>query len=224
MHPELKIERKTDLKTRDDILAELAQEPRVDAAAVAVSVKDGVVSLTGHVSSFDQKIAAEAAVKRVMGVRAIAEEIEVRLPLADVRDDGEIAERAASLLAWTITAPPGGIKVKVEHGHVTLSGQADWGYQRQDAERAVRRLAGVRGVDNLITLRSGVKQSDLEERIRKALMRNALVDAASIHVAIDGDKVTLTGQVRMWCERDAAEEAVWTSPGVREVVDRLVII
>ncbi|MCI3179246.1 ornithine aminotransferase [Caulobacter sp. CCUG 60055] len=213
-----------DSNIRNDVLAELKFEPQVADAAVGVTVADGVVTLSGHVSSYAEKLAAEAAAKRVKGVRAIAEDIEVRLPYEVVHDDAEIAKRAANIMTWNIVAPKTGVKVKVENGWVTLSGEVDWTYKREEVERIVRHLTGVRGVTNLITLRSGIKQGDVKSQIKKAFHRNAEIDASGIEIGIDGGKVTLSGDVKLWREREMAENAVWAVPGVYQVIDKLVVI
>jgi osmotically-inducible protein OsmY len=210
-----------DEKIRDDVLAELEFQPQVDATAIGVAVKNGVVTLSGHVSNYAEKIAAESAAKRVKGVKGLAQEITVRLPSGVRHDDTEIAQRAADILKWSVTAPETGVKVKCENGWVTLSGEAMWAYQRYEAERAVRGLAGVIGVTNQIALIGGVKAADVKDRIKRALHRNAELDASTINVAVEGSKVTLAGKVSAWPERNIAESAAWAVPGVYQVVDHL---
>lgn len=210
---------KTDTTIRDDVLAELDFEPRVNAAAIGVGVADGVVTLSGHVPTYAEKVAAETAAKRVKGVKGIAMDIDVQLVAGHDHDDTEIARRATQLLAWTITAPTEGVKVKCENGWVTLSGQATWSYQKYEAERVVRNLAGVRGVFNHITLRNEVKPKAVRDQIKKALHRSAELDAAGIDVIVEGSHVTLTGRVSAWSDRKAAEAAAWSVPGVSQVID-----
>jgi osmotically-inducible protein OsmY len=211
----------SDRQLRQDVLDELEFEPSFDAAHVGVAVEDGVVTLTGHVSSYGAKLAAEQAVRRVKGVRAIAEEIEVRLPSDKRRADDEIAARALSILNWDSVVPSDGITVKVEKGILTLSGEADWQFEKEQAERLVRRLGGVAGVINMIMLRPHATAADVKEKIVKAFHRTAALEATSIDVEVDGGTVTLKGQVRDWSERDTAERAAWSALGVSKVIDRI---
>jgi len=210
-----------DEKIRDDVLSELEFQPQVDATTIGVSVKNGVVTLSGHVDSYAEKIAAESAAKRVKGVRGLAQEIDVRLPKGMKHNDTEIVQRASDILRWSVTAPKTGVKVECEHGRVTLSGEANWAYQRTEAERAVRGLAGVVSVINQIILRSAVKPNDIKDRIKRALHRNAEIDASAITVAVEGSKVTLEGKISAWPERNICENAAWAVPGVYQVVDHL---
>jgi osmotically-inducible protein OsmY len=207
------------------VMAELEWEPSLDAAHIGVAAKHGVVTLTGFVDNYAAKAAAERAASRVQGVKAIAEEIEVRLPNAVKHADDEIAERAVRILAWDIEVPRGRVHVKVEHGVVTLLGDVNFQFQRSAAEAAVRRLGGVRGVVNLIgVVPAAGSRTDpdlVQQKIENALRRNAEVEASHIRVSIDGSKVTLRGQVRTWFERSVAENAAWAAPGVTEVRDEL---
>lgn len=212
-----------DLGLRKDIEAELEFEPTVDAANIGVAVKDGVATLTGHVTSFAQKLAAERAAGRVKGVRAVAEEIEVRLPFDVKHDDTEIGKRAANVLAWSVYLPANAAHVKVEKGWVVLTGEVDWQYQKVAAESAVRKLSGVVGVSNLIKVRSHVMPEDIHERIAQAYRRNAELESSSIRISVDGGKVTLSGKVKAWNERRIAENAAWAIPSVTEVIDNLVV-
>jgi len=177
----------------------------------------------GHVSSFAEKYAAEQAVRRVRGVRAIAQEIEVHLPHHRKRADDEIAERVLSILQWTNTVPVDRLQVKVERGYVTLTGDVDWNYQKADAERAVRQLSGVTGIRNALVINAQVTAADVRQRVRRAIERDAALDAASIGVTTVGTTVVLTGKVRAWSERDAAERAAWSAPGVTKVEDHITI-
>ena len=214
---------KTDTELRHDIQDELKWDPRVADAEIGVAVKDGVVTLSGYVENFAQKYAAERAVERVAGVRAIAEELQIKLPSSFERADTEIAHKAVDALEWDIEVPDQTIKVKVEKGWVTLEGQADWQYQRTAAERAVRYLTGVRGVTNRIRLKSRVSSYDVSQHIKDALRRTAEVDANRVQVEAREGKVTLRGTVRSYAEMRDAERAAWSATGVTEVDDKLMI-
>jgi len=211
----------SDLQVRQDILAELEFEPRVDAAHIGVAVQDGVATLTGHVASFVEKLAAEKAALRVRGVRAIAQEIEVRYPSDKKTADDEIAARALKVLRWSAVAPADCVVVKVQDGFVTLNGQVDWNYQRAAAEVEVRRLSGVLGVVNDITLKPQLQITDIKRKIEDALKRSAEVEAKKISISVKEGVVGLDGNVHDWQERAAVERAVWSVAGVRQVEDRL---
>ncbi len=213
----------TDIQLRQNILDELDFEPSIDAAGIGVAVDDGVVTLTGHVPSYAQKLAAEAAVRRVRGVRAIAQEIEVRYPSDPKTSDDEIAKRALNALRWDTTVPGEKIKLTVNKGLAILTGEVPWHYQRNAAESAVRRLFGVTGVLNNITIKPRAEASDVKRKIEDALKRHAEVEAQAIRVSVLNDKVTLDGKVDNWDERDAVENAAWSAPGVRFVEDHLTI-
>jgi osmotically-inducible protein OsmY len=210
-----------DKELRQNVIDELDFEPSVDAANIGIAAEDGVVTLTGHVASYMQKLATERAVWRVKGVKGIAQEIQVRIPSDKKTNDDEIAQRALRILAWSSSAPPGAIQVKVQQGYVTLSGQVEWNFQRQAAELAVRGLSGVAGVINSVTLQPRASVVDVEDRIRSALKRHADVEAARIRVSIDDGRVELRGEVDDWGERIAVERAAWSVPGVRAVEDKL---
>lgn len=212
-----------DLDLRADIEAELEFEPSLTAAGIGVAVKDGVATLTGHVPSFFEKLAAERATGRVKGIRAIAEELEVRLPVSVRHDDEEIARRALAILEWGTFPSAKAVHVKVEQGWVTLTGEVDWQYQKQSATGAIRGLAGVTGVSNLITIRPRVTPGDVQDRIAKAYKRNAELESAGIRVSVEGGKVSLSGKVRAWDDRRAAENAAWAIPSVTQVVDNLTV-
>ena len=212
----------TDMNLRQDIIDELDFEPRVNSAQIGVAVKDGVVTLSGHVGSFAEKLAAEKAVKRVKGVKAIAEEIHVRFVEDKKTADDEIASRAVSLLRWSAVVPTDSVMVKVQDGWVSLSGQVNWQFQRFAAEAEIRRLSGVVGVVNSITIKPRVQPIDVKHKIEAALKRNAEIDAQGIQVSVeDGGRVCLDGYVHDWREREAAEHAAWMAPGVVRVDDRL---
>lgn len=213
----------SDKTLHEAVLSELEWEPRVNAAHIGVAVEDCVVTLTGHVGSYAEKIAADRAVKRVYGVRAVAQEIEVRYPSDKKTADDQIAKRALDVLSWGTTIPKDSITVTVQNGWVTLTGEADWWYQRQDAEEVVRKLSGVRSISNNIAIKPRVQASDVKQRIERALKRTAEVDAEKIRVSAIGGKVTLEGKVHAWYERDLAERTAWSAPGVTSVEDRIVV-
>ena len=209
-----------DKTLRQNILDELEFEPSIDAAHIGLAVDNGVVTLTGHVSSYEEKLAAERAVRRVRGVKAIAQEIQVRYHYQLKTDDDEIARRAADVLAWNLV-PADSIQVTVEKGWVVLSGKVDWQYQKIAAEAAVSKLAGVSGVTNLIELNPQTQPKDVQYKIAAALHRNAQIVAKNIKVSVEDGKVRLDGKVRSWHERDIAETAAWSAPGITQVEDNL---
>ena len=213
----------SDLELRQDILDELEFEPRIDAANIGVAVAKGVVTLTGHVSSYAQKIAAEAAARRLKGVRAIAQEIEVRFPFEKKDSDDEIAKRVADILQWDSMVPHEAIQVSVQKSWVTLTGTVDWQYQRMAAEDDVRKLSGVVGLNNQIKVNPQIEVPDLQKRIEAALKRNAEIEAKGIRIKVLGGTVTLSGVVHDWIEHDAVRNAAWSAPGVRNVEDHLTI-
>jgi osmotically-inducible protein OsmY len=202
---------------------ELEWEPSIGAQHIGVAVEEGVVTLTGHVSSYTERFAAEKAVKRVKGVRAIAEEIEVRFPNDKRTSDDQIARRALDVIAWDSTIPKDKIQIKVQNGFVTLTGEIDWFYQRDDAEAAVRKLTGVKGLSNEIKIKPQVRVTDVKQRIETALKRNAEVEADAIKVTVQDGRVILDGKVKAWYERDLAERTAWSAPGVISVEDRISI-
>jgi osmotically-inducible protein OsmY len=214
---------KTDSQLQKDVLAELAWEPAVQAAEIGVSVKDGVVTLSGHVSSYLEKFEAERATQRVAGVKALAIEMKVRLSAFGKRDDADIARSAGTALEWMGTNTSKNVNVMVENGWLTLSGDVDWQYQRLAAANAVRYLMGVTGVSNQISIKAGATLGAVKHEIEAALGRRAKVDANAIHVAVNGSAVTLTGAVHSWSERDAARESAWGAAGVMSVDDQLTI-
>jgi osmotically-inducible protein OsmY len=216
-----------DLTLQTMVMDELALEPSVDAAHIGVAVKNGVVTLSGFVDSYIAKAAAEHAASRVHGVKAIAEEIEVRLPNDQKHADDEIAERAVRILEWDVEVPENRIHVTVSHGIVTLTGEVDHYFQRTAAENDVRRLGGVRNVVNMLTVRragaSATRPDVVRQKIEDALRRSADVEASQIAINVDGGKVTLSGQVRSWFERGLVRNAAWAAPGVIEIRDQLTI-
>jgi len=213
----------TDLRIRQDVLDELDWEPRVDAAHIGVSAREGVVTLTGHVESYIEKLAAERAARRVKGVKALAQEIEVKLPSAKRSSDDEIAARAVRMLEWDVAVPHDRIGVTVDHGVLTLTGQVDWRYQSEEAEADARKLTGVRDVVNSIRVKPRASSRDIHTRIRDALERSADLEANRITVSIEDGKVVLAGTVGAWNERMTAEDAAWAAPGVIAVDNRIAI-
>lgn len=212
-----------DVSLRKDILAELEWEPSLNAAGVGVAVENGIVTLTGHVQTYAEKLKVEQVVKHVRGVRAIAEEIEVRPVHSHTHADDEIAKRALNMLNWDVMVPAEDIQVKVQQGWLTLSGAVDWQYQRTAAEDDVRKLSGVLGVTNLVTIKPRAQSDDIKERIEDALRRNALIEANNIKIEVTDGKVTLEGKVHGWHEREVLETAVWAAPGVKAVDDRVTV-
>lgn len=208
---------------RERIIDELDFDPTIDAAQIGVTARDGVVTLTGHVRTFIEKHAAERAVRRVKGVRAVAQEIEVHLPVDKKTADDEIAARAVRILDWDEAVPSGAIAVKVEHGIVTLSGEVDWAYQRAEAEYDVRKLGGVRSVINDIRVRPNIQTEDVYAKIRAAFERSAEIEAGGITVEVMGGTVRLGGRVDTWTERQEAERAAWSVPGVVSVDDQIMV-
>jgi osmotically-inducible protein OsmY len=214
---------KTDLQLHRDVVDELSWDPRVKEAEIGIAAKDGVVTLSGSVETYAQKYAAERDVERVTGVRAVADDLHVRPSGTFLRNDTDIAHSVVNALAWDIEVPAQKITAKVDNGWVTLRGDVNWNYQKVAAERAVRYLAGVKGIANLIDVKPHVSPVEVKSKIEAALKRNAELDAKLIDVETTGGKVTLKGHVRSWAERADAEHAAWAAPGVKEVDDRLTV-
>lgn len=214
---------KDDKQLQRDVLDELQWEPSVDAAEIGVTARDGVVMLTGMVPTFTEKVNAERAVKRVLGVRGLANDLEVRTPHFGERTDADIARTVIDALQGHAGIPADRLKVTVDKGWVALDGEVDWHYQKVAAEETARPILGVRGVFNEITIASKPLASDVKDRIEAAFRRSAEVDAKKIHVETNGNKVTLKGGVRTWGERQAALWTAWSAPGVSQVEDQLTI-
>jgi osmotically-inducible protein OsmY len=214
---------KTPSELKHDVEDELEFDPVLDAAGIGVSVTDGVVTLDGHVRSYADKIAAETTVKRVAGVKGVANDLTVTLWPGTERDDTDIALAAVHALEWNTWLPRGAITVTVKDGWVTLDGALDWQYQRETARRAVDHLTGVKGVITRITLKARVVPGEVERRVQSAFQRAASLDARQVHVETVGGRVILRGTVRSWAEREDAERAAWSVPGVTEVDNDIVI-
>jgi len=219
---------KTDTELQRDVMTELKWEPTIHAAEIGVSVKDGAVTLTGNVDSYSKKWAIERAVKRVSGVKAVAEEVKVTPAVSYRRADEDIARSATNTLNWNVWVPPDRVKVMVQNGWITLSGDVDWYYQKERAEDAVRHLVGVLGVTSSITIKPPVptvKAFEVKNGIEDALKRNArlLRDAEKIRVEISGSKVILHGSVGSWADYEQAEYAAYCAPGVSQVENKLTV-
>ena len=214
---------KSDEELERDVRDELKWDPVLDAEDIAVSVKNGVVTLAGFTRSYSDRLEAEAAAKRVAGVKAVANDIEVRLPAIDQRPDPDIARDAVAALKTELPISYDRIKVVVRDGWVTLEGAVEWQYQKTSAETAVRRVKGVKGVTNVIAVKPKVEPSELQRKIIDAFRRNAEVDANRITVEANGSEVILKGTVRSWIEREEAERVAWSAPGITHVEDRIVV-
>ena len=207
------------------ILDELEFDPSIETSTIGVAVEDGVVTLSGHVSSYVEKFAVENAARRVRGVHALASELEVRYPNDKKTADDEIAKRAVKILEWYDLVPRHTIQITVQRGWIVLSGEVMWQYQKQAAEHAVRRLSGIAGVVNHIVIKPAVYPSDIKKKIEDALVRHAEIEVRDISVTVrDGNKVSLEGKVDSWKERQAVENAAWSVAGVQSVDDRLTIV
>lgn len=214
---------KSDEQLKKDVEAELEWDASINATNVGVAVKDGVVTLTGHLDTFTEKRMVERAAQRVAGLRALAVELDVRLAADHVRSDSEIARAVETAFQWSSLVPFDRIKVKVEKGWVTLTGEVAWDFQRRKAESAVRPLIGVVGITNLITLKSQVSPSNITKRISDALKRQAEREANAIEVIVKDSTVTLEGSVHSWAERAAVQGATYSAPGITQVINKLTV-
>jgi osmotically-inducible protein OsmY len=214
---------KTDTQVQKDVIEELQWEQAVNASQIGVAVKGGVVTLAGQVGSFAEKWDAERAAQRVSGVKALAIEIEVELPGSSHRSDADIARSAENVLEWSTYLPRDHVKVMVEDGWITLTGEVDWEYQKQAAATAVRYLMGVKGMSDEIAIRPTVSSNAIKSDIEAALKRRARANAHNVSVAVRGANVTLSGIVDNWSERELARHTAWGTPGVRKVIDDIAI-
>jgi osmotically-inducible protein OsmY len=214
----------TDRELQEHVQRALDWEPSIDAADIGVSVDNGVVTLRGDVKTYSEKAAAERVALGVYGVKAVANDVNVRLGDGQKRTDTDIAQAAVSALRWNTMVPDEKITVSVSDGWVTLKGRVDWEFQRTAAANIIRDLAGVRGVTNEIFLESRASVTDIKAKIEAALKRSAEVDARRIDVAVANDKVILTGSVHSWFERNEARQAAWAAPGVKLVEDKIVVV
>ena len=214
---------RTDMEIQKDVVAALRWEPSLRDDDIAVGVREGVVTLAGFVDSYPDKWTAERVASKVKGVKAIADDLEVKLPSSSTRPDPDVAHAAVDALRWDVAVPQDRIQVKVEKGWLTLEGEVDWFYQKEAAERAVRHLTGIEGVTNLITVRARPTPSDVKQRIRQALERGAEFDAGRISVEIQSNKAILRGTVRSYAEMRDAERAASNAPGVTEVENKLTV-
>jgi osmotically-inducible protein OsmY len=215
---------KTDSQLQRDVMDELVWEPSIDHAHIGVAAKGGVVTLSGFVSNYAQKMAVEHAAERVAGVQGIAEELKVRYPSAPKTSDDEIARRILDVFAWDITIPNDKVTVTVERGWVALSGKLDWNYQKEAARKAAGRIAGVIGISNKIEVNNILSVDNVRERIMAAFKRSSVADASALSVTADGHTIKLSGNVHSRYERQIAERTAWAAPGVNFVQDDIVVL
>ena len=214
---------KTDLQIQKDVMEELQWQPFLHSSEIGVAVKNGIVTLSGIVDTYSKKIAAEKAVKKVAGVKAIAEDIQVGVSPIYRKTDAEVAEAILNALKWHSVIQEDKIKIKVEDGIVKLEGEVEWEYQRNIVRKAIENLSGIRYVTNLISVKPKITPNELEQKINNAFLRNATIDAGKINVNVDGNKFVLTGKVRSFAESEDAANVAWAAPGVLNVENKLEI-
>jgi osmotically-inducible protein OsmY len=214
---------KTDTEIKTDVLSELKYDPSLKVTEIGVLVTDGIVTLNGYATSFDEKLSAVHAVKRVAGVLAIADDIELHIPDANHRTDGEIAAAAAHKIAWATTIPTGTVQITVRNGWIILEGEVEWWYQKNAAEIVMRSISGVHGISNAISIKPTDKIPAVGMGIEAAIERNAMLDASKIRIEIVGNKVILHGTVRTLAQREEAERIAWAAQGVFSVEDHLAV-
>lgn len=212
---------KTDFQIQKDVMAELSWEPLLNATEIGVAVKNGIVTLSGKVNSFTKKIAAEKAAKKVAGVKAVAEDIQVGINPGFIKTDAEIAEAVLNVLKWHTAVQEEKIRIKVENGIVSLDGEVEWEYQRANAKKAIENLQGVRLVINLISVSPKITPHDIQQKISSAFKRNATIDSEKIIVQVSGNKIILRGIVRSMAEKEDAETVAWNAPGILNVENKL---
>ena len=213
----------SDQNLKQNVLDELSWDPIINAAHIGVTARDGVVTLTGHVKTYGEKWAAERIASHVLGVKAIAQELEVRFVGDNPHQDDDIAKHALNVIAWDVFVPHKDVKVQVENGWVTLSGSVQWNFQKHNAESDIRRIDGVKGVSNDITIISDVQASDVRSQIKAAFKRSAVIAEDDITVVTNGGKVTLTGEVESYYSRALAENAAWSAAGVTQIDDQITV-
>ena len=214
---------RTDAQLQHDVIAELKWEPSVNSAHIGVEVKNSIVTLSGHVDSYSEKWSAERAAQRVSGVKALTVEMDVNLPGLNKRNDGDIALSADNVLRWTTDVPNGTVNIMVEEGWITLSGDVSWEYQRRAAASALRRLIGVKGITNKISIKPDFTLDAVKSDIENAIKRISKNDKPNITVDVNGSDVTLEGVVHSWLEHDLIRHSVWSTPGVHNVIDHIAI-
>ena len=215
---------KTDAQIKEDVLDELAWQPNIDETQIGVIVEDGIVTLSGVVDNYTKKLAAERAVKNVIGVKAVAEDIEVKYGSSFKKTDGQIAKAVVDALSWSSSVPSDAVEVKVENGWVYLSGEVKWQYQKNAAKRAVEDILGVKGVSNSISIKQSVNPVEIKDKIQKAFSRLADVDAKNISVEVDGHTVKLKGKVHSISEKEEARRTAYYAPGVYTVKNELEVV